>query len=98
MDISTIEGLFDLIAVGCLVELSHALDEYTYINVTIPDDELEEIRHMHGLGGYAQITDTDKHRYEYGYESGYPFIRISISADPCLDLWISQTIYFAQKQ
>jgi hypothetical protein len=36
-------------------------------------------RHMHGLGGYAQITDMDTHGYEYGSESGYPCIHVSVS-------------------
>jgi hypothetical protein len=36
-------GLLDLIAVGCLVELSQALDERNYIMEPIPQAELEEI-------------------------------------------------------
>jgi hypothetical protein len=43
MDISDINGLFDLISVGCLVELSQALDERNYIMEAIPDDEQDEI-------------------------------------------------------
>jgi hypothetical protein len=43
MDVSTIDGLFDLITVGCYIELSQAFDERTYINQVIPDDEMEEI-------------------------------------------------------
>jgi hypothetical protein len=42
-DISTADGLLDLISVGCLVELSQALDECTYTQGTILDDEQDEI-------------------------------------------------------
>jgi hypothetical protein len=43
MDVTTTQGLLDLIAVGCLVELSVALDDRTYTKQIIPDDEVEEI-------------------------------------------------------
>lgn len=43
MDVSTIDGLLDLITVGCFVELSQAFDERSYIKQAIPDDEMEEI-------------------------------------------------------
>jgi hypothetical protein len=42
-DISTADGLLDLISVGCLVELSQALDERTYTYGTIAEDEQDEI-------------------------------------------------------
>jgi hypothetical protein len=42
-DISTADGLLDLISVGCLVELSQALDERTYTKGTIPEDDQDEI-------------------------------------------------------
>jgi hypothetical protein len=42
-DISTVDGLLDLISVGCLVELTQALDERTYTHRTIPEDERDEI-------------------------------------------------------
>jgi hypothetical protein len=43
MDISTVDGLLDLIAVRCLVELSRALDERTYIKQPLLQDEQDEI-------------------------------------------------------
>jgi hypothetical protein len=42
-DISTADSLLDLISVGCLVELSQALDERTFTHRTIPEDEQDEI-------------------------------------------------------
>ena len=55
------------------------------------------VKHMHGFGRYARITDMDTHGYKYGSDFGYPCIHVFVSADPCLDPWRSQTIYFAQK-
>jgi hypothetical protein len=43
VDVTSAEGLLDMISLGCLIEFSNPLDQRLYLNEAIPHDEQEEI-------------------------------------------------------